>query len=74
MMDFKEWVSSELLKVNERLNKNEQKISHIDKKLSNNERSGCFSNEQTQELNRIISLVEKAGSREDHKRTAKMIE
>ena len=57
-----------------RLEKNEQKIVTLDQKLRSDEKNEGFSPKQTEELNKILTLVEKSGNREEHRRNTKMIE
>ena len=57
-----------------RLEKNEQKIVTLDQKFRSDEKNEGFTPKQTEELNKILTLVEKSGNREEHRRNTKMIE
>jgi hypothetical protein len=51
-------------KFNDRLTKNENKVKYIDNQLKKEDKDkGCFTPTQTQELNKILEQVEKAGNR-----------
>lgn len=64
MLNFKNWVGLEMGKFNDRLTKYESKVKYIDHQMKKEEKkTSGFTPEQTQELNKILALVEKSGNR-----------
>ena len=50
-------------KLNNRLDKNESKLSMFNENLQKDMKTSGFTPQQTEELNNILTLVEKAGNR-----------
>ena len=56
------------------MQKNQHKLDMFNENMKKDMKNSGFTPQQTQELNNILTLVEKAGNRQEHKRNTKMIE
>jgi glycerol-3-phosphate cytidylyltransferase-like family protein len=71
-----EQLSTEIVKLGEKWAVQEERLDRLEKSCKKNEENSAnvFSSPQMEEINKILSLVEKSEQRDDYRKTIKMIE